>query len=338
MIQSFCTLRTYITGQRTARPLVLGMMGLNRQAAGDCGTAEIRNSPSQSLIASAACFLVATSLTLCEEKSTTTSDSLTAQSSASAEPVEKYENVPEEDEETDCFLCRTHRQGPCRDVWRNFEYCIKDHRDTGDTSQCDRFVKPFEKCWMEHIQLYLLIALDANKRDLDRIHGALRYQRPIIFEPAMDWMPWMDFCESENFGIAVKDAYEWSSIDKSVPYWKRFEFLKLEPTIVNIASILPVVNDDGLKLKTAYAVDQDGIILGYAEYDEAYEAKKAADENRSVPDNHKLIVSLVPGMTNAIRVVAVYRKSDEGLSGQGKLRVYETLPIALPIPESTAEI
>ena len=41
--------------------------------------------------------------------------------------VDPYANLPPTDEPTHCTICRTNRNGPCKNLWRKFEYCMKDH-------------------------------------------------------------------------------------------------------------------------------------------------------------------------------------------------------------------
>ena len=54
-------------------------------------------------------------------------------SDAATEPVtvvDPYDNLPAIDEPTHCTICRTNRKGPCQDLWRKFERCMKDHPPT----------------------------------------------------------------------------------------------------------------------------------------------------------------------------------------------------------------
>jgi hypothetical protein len=92
---------------------------------------------------------------------------------------------------------------------------------------------------------------------------------------------------------------------------------------VNTSSIIPVTKD-GMSLKVAYAVDQDGLVLGYADYDEQFEIEKAKEEKRPVPSLHKLMITLVPGMTKGVRVVGLYQEDVLDNKTEPKVHLYET--------------
>jgi hypothetical protein len=237
---------------------------------------------------------------------------------------DSYDNLPDDDEETDCFLCRTHRQGPCRPQWRKFEHCVKDQSGSKDNGSCDKYVKPFEECWKENAELYVLIALDVNQVNVRNIQIDFRFSETKALNSKNDWKEWFDFLKDEgSFKKAIEDVAGWRSLDKFVPYWKRFVILEKKPFIVNTSSIIPVTKD-GMSLKVAYAVDQDGLVLGYADYDEQFEIEKAKEEKRPVPSLHKLMITLVPGMTKGVRVVGLYQEDVLDNKTEPKVHLYET--------------
>jgi len=119
----------------------------------------------KNIIAGAAAFLVAATtfletnndnniiLSSCEGKKETVDDN----NDNNEIDSNKYENLPEEDEETPCSICKVHRQGPCRRVWRPFEYCTKDKDNISVAEKCDTYMFPWVTCMQEHPNLYRML-------------------------------------------------------------------------------------------------------------------------------------------------------------------------------------
>jgi len=223
----------------------------------------------------------------------------------------KYENLPDEDEDTNCLLCKIYRQGPCRPYWRKFEYCVKDQRGEKDTGDCDKFVLPFEDCWKEHLSLYELIALDANQIDARDIELDYRYDKKEAIKPKMEWTAWVEYLKEEgSLERAVEDCAAWRSLDKFVPLWKRFVILEKKPFLLTVSAAVPRLKD-GKQLKAVYALDQDGLVAGFSHCDDEHEQEKAKKERKPVGTSQKLDITLVPGMTKTIQVKALYAENSK---------------------------
>lgn len=225
-----------------------------------------------------------------------------------------YEGVPDEDVETDCFVCRTHRQGPCRTRWRNFEYCAKDHPDDG-SEICAVYVKSFQDCWMQHLNLYLLVAMTINHERIEQIEKNL--SKPNQRRPGLRYdIKWDDwnvlFDQEEDFlGDLMQIKAVFDRFPKSTPIWKVYETLREDPFVVNVECRVPTRRKDGRTLKVVYALDQEDRAVGLTDYDKKYEIEKAESQGKE-PDleTHRLILSLVPGVTEAIQIKAVYAHDD----------------------------
>lgn len=236
-----------------------------------------------------------------------------------------YENVPEQDEPTDCFLCRTHRQGPCRAQWRNFEYCAKDHAgdELAGSQVCSKYVPAFQECWMRHLNLYLLIAMALNHERVETTERkyADPSERADDLETHIDWQEWTRLSEQDNFLEAceqVKNVF--NQYERSMPVWRVYESLNEDPFLVNVTCQVPTRRKDGRSLRLVYALDQDNRTIGLADYREQYEIEKAESEGRE-PDleYHRIVMSLIPGLTEAIKVKALYvsdatEDEDEGVA------------------------
>jgi hypothetical protein len=238
-------------------------------------------------------------------------------SNATKLPEDAYENLPDHDEETDCLLCQIHRQGPCRTVWRKFEHCVKDHSPAdkdGDASAktvCDKFVAPFEACWKANVNMYTLIALDVHQEDVRALE--LEYSKRTdrrSWAPVIDWKVWLDFIRSKgSLQAALEDLAFWDSLDRQVPLWQRYQVQEEgDPTIIATSTVVPVAKD-GLVLQVVYAFDQDDMLIGYAEYDAEYEAEQAAKEKRAAPTTQEMAISILPAMTESVRVFGLYKEN-----------------------------
>jgi hypothetical protein len=252
-----------------------------------------------------------------------------------------YENLPERDKETDCLLCRTHRQGPCRNVWRKFEYCVKDHSKdntskkggTDAATVCDKYVAPFEECWKRHVNLYTLIALDVHQpvvHDLElEYRPADRRLWDTKSQPVMDWTAWLDFIRQKgSLAKALENMTTWPSLDRQVPLWQRFQILETgDPTVIQVSSAVPTTMEkDGLflQVQVVYALDQDDMLIGYSEYNGDYETQQAAKEKRAVSATIELAISVMPAMTENVRVFALYVENPAKAGPKQKAFLYES--------------
>jgi hypothetical protein len=229
-------------------------------------------------------------------------------------PADAYEKLPDHDEETDCLLCRIHRQGLCRTVWRKFEHCVKDHsnKDSAKTV-CDKFVAPFEECWKQNVNMYVLIALDVHQEDVHELE--LEYKGKAdrkSWAPVIDWTVWLDFIrKAGSLKEALGEMTAWYSLDRKVPLWQRYQILeeKGDPTVIPVSTTVPT-QQGGLLLQVVYAIDQDDMLIGYSEFDAEYEEEQARQEMRPVAKTHQLDIKVLPAMTENLRVFGLYKPKE----------------------------
>jgi hypothetical protein len=231
-------------------------------------------------------------------------------------PADAYEKLPDHDEETDCLLCRTHRQGPCRTVWRKFEHCVKDHSDNKDgpaKTVCDKFVAPFEECWKQNVNMYVLIALDVHQEDVHELE--LEYKGKADrrnWNPTIDWTVWLDFIKKAgSLKEALGEMTAWYSLDRRFPLWQRYHILeeKGDPIVIPVTTQVPT-QQGGLLLQVVYAIDQDDMLIGYSEFDATSEEEQAKQEKRPVAKTHQLDIQVLPAMTENLRVFGLYKPKE----------------------------
>jgi len=120
----------------------------------------------------AAAFLVVaaatTTTTFLEEKKETTVDD--------NNNIEiDYENLPEDDEETECSICKTNRKGPCRQFWRKAEYCMKNNEGEVVAEKCVDYMLPWIECLQKHPNLYTLLNNQVTQREYVDIYETNLY-------------------------------------------------------------------------------------------------------------------------------------------------------------------
>lgn len=278
--------------------------------------------------------MTATSIALCETVHASQPKTLQASQPAAAAATTEdddsepqfpmYDNVPDEDVDTDCFLCRTHRQGPCRTQWRNFEYCAKDHPEEEGATKCSIYVQSFQECWMKHLNLYLLIAMTLNQERVQELEEKFTQpeQRAQDLETHFQWQEWNSLLEQDGFLDScqqVKDVFE--EFENTTAIWKVYESLNEEPFVVNVFCQVPTRRQDGRLLRVIYAVDQENRTIGLADYNQQHEIDRAESEGHE-PDleYHRVVVSLIPGVTEGIKIKAVYAtETNEEEGGEGNI-------------------
>ncbi|KAL7574641.1 hypothetical protein ACA910_002990 [Epithemia clementina (nom. ined.)] len=248
-----------------------------------------------------------------------------------------YANLPDEDEPTDCSMCLTFRQGPCRPFWRKLERCFKDNdadQEKG-AARCVRYFKPHQECLMDYMNLYLLLQHEMKQEMIEEIELAFRKEdeRRSLAMPNIDWSLWQTFLKEQGPQFRQTKV----GLPKETPLWKRLPE-DTEPVLVNLSVALPQV-DESTKwiLKLAYMLDQDGKVLGFV-YNEAYsdltkEAKKKGEktdnndgqrepkqntkpgpenvalEGKDMSDSEQLDFVIMPGETKAIQLKALYSEN-----------------------------
>jgi len=224
-------------------------------------------------------------ITMNEAKNTEESSPPADDDDEDEEGEDPYANLPEEDEPTECSMCNTFRKGPCRPFWRKLERCFKDHeKEENGAVKCMRYFKPHQQCIMKFTNLYQLVSLEM-KQDLVRdAELSMSENERRTWKPVVDWSLWKQF--TAEAGISFRETIR-SKDAKSgelLPLWQRLPENK-EPVLLSLTSQLPKVEEEsGLLLKIAYAVDQDGFVLGLSynkEYGALVELAQSKDSSSS---------------------------------------------------------
>lgn len=239
------------------------------------------------------------------------------------EDEDPYENLPEEDEETHCSMCKTFRQGPCRPQWRKLERCFKDHEneEDGASTHCMKYFTPHQKCLTAYTNLYQLISLNMKQELVRDAELSVTQEERRSWTPTVDWTMWKKFVA--DVGTDYRETLP--EMPRDTPLWKRFPE-NTEPVIIPPTASVPK-EKDGMILKLCYAVDQDGIVLGFS-YNEGYgklldRAKQMTNENKgpteeeAPPTNEadleeesgvdmELEFYVVPGETSHVTISAMY--------------------------------
>ena len=258
------------------------------------------------------------------------------------EEEDPYENLPEEDEPTECSMCNTFRQGPCRPFWRKLERCFKDHEgQENGASICMRYFMPHQKCLMNYTNLYNLVRLTSLQEYIDETEEALpaRQRAKMSVPTSLDWSLWREF--QNDAGPQYTQGLEKAAFTKRTPLWKRFAE-DTEPVVLTFNVQIPRQEEDGLLLRFAYVVDQDGMVLGvesnprYRKFKDEVEGRKKEEkeeeEETDMGPEMKLEFYVIPSMTQEIKIKAMYAKDPRtpGLKGDGSDDVLkETSPVNL---------
>jgi hypothetical protein len=268
-----------------------------------------------------------------------------------------YANLPEQDEETSCSMCNTFRKGPCRPPWRKLEHCFKDHEDEENGAvKCMRYFKPHSDCLMQYTNLYHLISLDLKQEFVSDAVLAVTDQERQAWTVNVDWSNWIMFADEAGLDFEQTVAVD----DKTTPLWERLP-PNTEPVLVTVTAEIPdIQKETGLLLKAAYAIDQDGMVLGFTfskEYGEklhqvnadpsdemqtqgddkgkgdAETPKKENDEHEDPErDNMPFEFFIFPGSTTHVQVCALYAEDPVGVPASKNIldaRLMESALISL---------
>ena len=161
-------------------------------------------------------------------------------------PDDPYYEVPEEDEPTDCQMCLTFRQGPCRTEWKRFEMCAKDKnpslkeekkegdsnteadadkkekeeedKEESDALACMKYAMPFYECSSKYVNTYILLGNEQTfQKVIYPLHDAFSSDeaksRRLCWakNPTIDWKQWEYFVskvEEIGGGIPTKFRLE----------------------------------------------------------------------------------------------------------------------------------
>lgn len=240
-----------------------------------------------------------------------------------------YENLPEEDEPTTCSMCLTYRQGPCRSTWRKCEKCFKDHMDDPEGNGakiCGKYSVAFQRCLFSNIRLYSLIDLEPKQEMAEKVEIAIShkneksdYKEGIV---QIDWTAMQQFVaiekqrgnetfERQFFPDSLVNTNDNQTVNGSrqrkPPLWKRvlpkeYRGGADDLAVISLDSKIPITPEleqdstsNHLFLSVAYAIDQDGMVLGLAtnpmynnlqKMAENYDSKDQARKSGSVGDDN----------------------------------------------------
>jgi len=137
-------------------------------------------------------------------------------------------------------------------------------------THCMRYFSPHQQCLMQYSNLYRLINLE-QKQELVR-----DTERSVTKDERRPWMPSVDWSMLVKFHAEEADASTFRQTlphynPSTTPLWKRYP-PDTEPVLLTVTSNLPKIHEQsGMILKVAYAVDQDGYVLGFS-YNKQYGA------------------------------------------------------------------
>jgi hypothetical protein len=240
-----------------------------------------------------------------------------------------YDNLPEQDEPTHCSICQTYRQGPCRPYWRKVEACTKDHEvpdkpkdddvdETDDENRpdppCLKYMMPWIDCASGYRNLYALIELDTNYTegiaDLEATASRELCWAPRA-EPTVDWSAWQDYLELLHPDWQLPKATE---SDAKQHFWKTLDHSQ-DPELVQVEAKVPNTMGEGI-LECAYALDQNGHVIGFAYGTKPSEAAAAKDKKESKEESGdsdmvSMTIRILPTGTRHVVVAASYTHVNE---------------------------
>ncbi|KAL3908557.1 MAG: hypothetical protein SGILL_008438 [Bacillariaceae sp.] len=243
------------------------------------------------------------------------------------------------DEPTHCSICLTYRQGPCRPYWKKVEACTKDHevpdKKEGDNEEsgssheddenrpddppCLKYMMPWIDCASGFRNLYALIEMDTNYTegiaDLEATAANELCWAPQA-EPSVDWSAWQDYVELLNPEWKLpKDANVFD--DGKQHFWQSLGHSK-DPELVQVEAQVPTTLGEGI-LECAYALDQNGDVIGFAygtKPSEAAASKDDKDNGDDKKDNNdsgmaSMTIRILPTRTRHVVLAASYTHVNE---------------------------
>lgn len=168
---------------------------------------------------------------------------------------------------------------------------------------------------MDYTNLYQLVSLDIKQELVRDSELSVTAEERKKWTVNVDWTPWRNFVKdaSEDYLQLKLD----SEYDAKTPLWKRLPD-ETEPVLVATTVSVPrTAPDSDMILKIVYAVDQDGMALGFAfhsHYGSLLDKARGRepDEGEAPPEevdmttDYELEFYILPGSTKSIRVKAMY--------------------------------
>lgn len=251
------------------------------------------------------------------------------------EEEDPYDNFPEKDEPTQCSICLTYRQGPCRPYWRKVEACTKDNelksddKKEGDNDKmtsnsdnkeeegeeeadppCLKYMLPWIDCASGFRNLYNLIELDTNYTmgiaDLEN-EASKDLCWAASKTPSVNWVSWHSYLQDNpDWKLPtqqISDSPEHASL------WKLLDQTK-DPVLVEVKASVNIMEDEGM-LECAYAQDQDGNVIAFqygTRPSEAFDTEKKEGEEGETKKEPtvELKIRILPERTQTITIAAAY--------------------------------
>jgi len=224
---------------------------------------------------------------------TTTSLLHCEQQQQKEEQEDPYQHLTDDDDEpTECTICKTNRQGPCRNEWRKFERCMKDNsssssnnssgsssnEDTDNANEsssnvgeaCDKYMLPWLECIQGYRNLYTVISnnVAANEYVNPYVEELVLLQQQDNNAVVVEQKQWNINAQQEvDWSDAIMEYQQNPNIIQLDEYWKKLlqTALAVFPTLneyLEHTGQQPVVAvDEEFRPNTMIAGDDDDIAL-----------------------------------------------------------------------------
>ena len=237
---------------------------------------------------------------LCEEADT---DNTTTTTTIETDPYEEAaRRPPNEDEPTNCSICMTFRQGPCRVPFRKFELCQAETEKTAESKgekdikdgPCDKYLAEVDTCHRDYLPLYGLISLQVWKDGLSEVMADYENET-IPMSPTMTTMEW-----SAAKGYCLENGVTLSDMVKS-PLAR-----------AAVKGFVPLI-----EARKAWESSTDSLDTAIAAIQQLDRIVTATRNDQEVsPDFHPVVVPVYAHLPTvdgeSRRLVTVYAKADEG--------------------------
>lgn len=247
--------------------------------------------------------------------STLLQTSMPSRAEGASDKSDPFANLPAEDERTACSICLVNRQGPCRDLWRRFERCLKSLKENDDekksdsndkapdaehsSAACDRYMMPWLTCIQSYRNLYTLYFNYMNQLELiEPMEKEIREDEVFEWKDVdAEWTPYVEWIKAKGYSLW---ELHWRLKQTASPVAQRPKFEGEDPEMLEIKVKVPM-EDGGLPIQVAYAKDQGGLVLGTEHFNT--EKEENAKEGT-------LKFSFRPGNTSTVYFFALYKHAE----------------------------
>eukprot|EP00559_Dactyliosolen_fragilissimus_P005472 CAMPEP_0184868682 /NCGR_PEP_ID=MMETSP0580-20130426/31380_1 /TAXON_ID=1118495 /ORGANISM="Dactyliosolen fragilissimus" /LENGTH=487 /DNA_ID=CAMNT_0027369733 /DNA_START=53 /DNA_END=1516 /DNA_ORIENTATION=+ len=215
--------------------------------------------------------------------------------------TDAYENLPEEDEPTTCTICLINRQGPCRNNWRKFERCMKDHGDDKSSNKddhadnlgekCDKYMIPWLTCVQSRKNTYSMITnsfyqdefVDVMEAEAKEAGNTSYYGNDMDPLSFLDLQDWFQHQSSQN--VNVKEI---SSSEDKKDHITDEKNDSIDIDLIHASATINLIdNATGREIEIAYVRDQDGKLLGFEQFVSLKKERRAQIAKRDERDLQK---------------------------------------------------